>query len=102
MGVLQQKHITPIQKWALSYYIIEKKNIAVDKQDAWWKQYLLITNRPMFDAVYAEEISESSEIDDTAEQGLDDPDEIESILREMSGQLSIVDSRLPANNGEWS
>ncbi len=104
-GILKSRHITRIQRWALSYYLWDKTRILGKRDTENWKNQLFIHDRPTFEAIYNPKEDESTVIDENGnvvdnEQGLNDPNEIESILRSLSGQLKVADGQL-ANGGEW-
>jgi hypothetical protein len=110
MGILRSRHLTIIQRWALSYLLVERRIIRNKELEDSWKNQLFLSDRTLFNQIYnpqtAEPVYESDIITDqtdviSEEQVYDSFDEINEMLGRLGDTLSIVDNRLPANDGEW-
>lgn len=110
MGILQSRHLTILQRWALSYLLVERRIIKNKELEDSWKNQLFLSDRPLFNQIYnpqtAEPVYESDIITDqtdvmSEEQVYDSFDEIDDLLDRFGSNLSVIDNRLPANDGEW-
>lgn len=106
MGILKKPDLTVIQRWALSYLIVEKRIIKNQELDDAWKNQLFLSDRPLFNQIYNPQTIESDIITDQTdviaeEQVYESFDEIDEMLGRLNSTLSVVDNRLPANDGEW-
>ena len=87
--------VTPIQYWALAYYLVSKKRDADERADIERRWHAFFTNRKLYEQVFPQEPEEEQ----SAELVESDFRDAERMLAELDrkGELTITEN----NAGEW-
>lgn len=89
--------LTPIQYWALAYYLVSQKADRREELEVERKWNAFFTNRQLFEEVFLKD--ETQDEDSSAEMDFTDLEEADRLLAELDrmGEVTIDTS----NAGEW-
>lgn len=87
--------VTPLQYWALAYYLVSKKRDADERADLERRWHAFFTNRKLYEQVFPTELEDER----SAELVEDDFMAAERMLEELDrkGELTISED----NAGDW-